>query len=65
MELKDKLTFLTSYAIEAEARLAASLLESAGIHSVVQTRYPVGQAGGAEILVQEKDLKKAKEILHG
>ena len=61
-----KLVRLKSYSIEAEARMIASLLESSGVHCVVQDTYPAGypnQIQGAEIFISEKDVDKAKEII--
>ena len=60
------LVLLKNFATINEAEMAQGLLESAGIHSVVQpgTFSVAGAAGDADLFVLKDDLEKAREIIH-
>lgn len=65
----DRLVELRAFAVLEEAELAASLLEASGIESNVRERYAAGTReltlalGGATVMVHERDLAAAREVL--
>lgn len=63
----DTLVVLTEYNTVTEAEISKSMLDSAGIWSMIRNEYmstffPVG-AMPAQIVVREVDLEKAKTLL--
>lgn len=66
----DEIVLCRAFSSDASAHIAQSLLEEAGIRSIIDNQifgsiYPIGfnSIGGFRLMVNSKDLEKATEIV--